>query len=102
MRLTEEEYNQYLRIHFGLMYYVGIQEKLIKKTIDLEEFKELSVKEKIPSRDAIYDKVEYIDKFIMENPYRYSEEDLKQLEGFKDFRKGRFWVVKYLKKHKYF
>lgn len=102
MRISEEEYYQYLRIHPKLIYYVGLRENLINKGIDIDEFMNFSAEEKMPIRDALYRNPKYIEDFIKENPYSLSKEDLEIAKGFEDFREGRFWIIKLLKKHAIF
>ncbi len=102
MRLTEREYKQYLRIHPRLIYYVGLQEKLISRTVSFETFRDFSAQEKISSRDMVYKKPKYIDEFVKENPYNLSEEDIEIAKGFKNFQQGKYWVIKFLKKYTIF
>lgn len=102
MRLTENEYFRFLRIHLSLIHFTGIHEGLISRNMSLEAFKDVDVETKIPARDALYDNPKYFDKFVQENPYHLTHEDLKIVSGFKNFIKGQFWVLKYLKKHTVF
>lgn len=103
MRLTEKEYEQFLRVHPKLMYYVAEREQLMpKKVSSFEDYMNLDLVEKIPSRDRIYERSEYIDEFIKENPYKLSSEDIEVAKGFNDFKKRKFWVVKSLKNYTIF
>lgn len=102
MNLTKKEYKQFLRIHPRLMYYVAEKELLMPKGISFTEYMDLDVAEKVPSRDRIYERPEYMDEFIQENPYGFSKDDLDIVKGFKAFKRGQFWVVKFLKNYTIF
>ncbi|WP_425422247.1 hypothetical protein [Phaeodactylibacter xiamenensis] len=102
MRLTEKEYYRFLRIHISLIHFSGIEEGLIPKKLSLEEFKDTDIETKFPVRESLYDNPKYFDKFIKENPYDLSNEDLQVADNFRHFKKGKFWLLKYLKKHSIF
>ena len=103
MRLTEKEYEQFLRVHLKLMYYVAEREQLMpKKVSSFDDYMNLDIVEKIPSRDRIYERSEYIDEFVKENPYKLSSEDIEIAKGFNGFRKRQFWVVNFLKSYTVF
>jgi len=102
MRLTEKEYFRFLRIHISLIHFTGINERLLSDKMSLEEFKGVDVKTKFPVREALYENPKYFDKFVKENPYNLSNEDLQVVDNFRHFKKGKFWLLKYLKKHSIF
>ncbi len=102
MKLTEKEYYQFLRIHPALVHFVALNEKLIDKNVSLKEFQDFSAEERFPIRNRLYEKIVYLDKFINENPYDLSDEDLAIAREFKHFKKGKFLVVKYLKDYTVF
>lgn len=70
--------------------------------IGFEDFKDLDVETKFSVREALYENPKYFNKFVKENPYDLSNEDLRVADNFRYFRKGPFWVLKYLKKHAVF
>lgn len=102
MRLTEKEYYRFLGIHIPLIHFVGIEKGLIPAKLSLEDFKNVSFETKFQVREALYEHPEYIDKFVKENPYDLSNEDLQVAGNFRYFKKGQFWVLKLLKKHAIF
>lgn len=55
-----------------------------------------------PSRDRIYEKPALIDRFVRENPRELNAEDLELARGYKNFKKGMFYIYKTLKKHAVF
>lgn len=102
MRLTEKEYYRFLRIHISLIHFAGINEGLISRKMSLEDFKDIDVETKVPVRDTLYENPKYFDKFVKENPYDLPKDDLQVAGGFRYFKKGQFWLLKYLKKHSIF
>lgn len=102
MRLAENDRRQYMRVHLALMHYVGIKEKMLSKEITLEKFMKYPLEEKLKVRNLIYQKPENINSFIQENPYQLSKEELSIAEKFKHFKKGKFWILKYLKNYAVF
>jgi len=102
MRLTEKEYYRFLRIHLSLIHFVGIEEGLIPKNMSLEKFKDTDIETKFPIRDSLYENPKYFDKFIKENSYDLSNEDLQVVDNFRHFKRGQFWLLKYLKKYSIF
>ena len=83
MRLTEKEYYRFLRIHISLIHFSGIEEGLIPKKMSLEKFKEVDVETKFPVRESLYENPKYFDKFVKENPYDLSNEDLQVADNFR-------------------
>lgn len=102
MVLTLKEYHHFTRLHLSVMYYAGLKEKMLPKSTTFEHFQQTSFDKKFPIREALYEKPNYIDLFVKENPFKLSPEDCLIIEGFKHFIKGQFWVVKYLKKYAVF
>lgn len=102
MRLSEEEYYQFLDIHLGMILYAGQQLQLLEQDLAVEDFRVLPIEKKLPAREALYHTPGLIQKFVAENPFGLSEEDLEIASGFQEFVAGDFFVLKYLKKHTLF
>lgn len=102
MRLSERAYYRFLGIHLSLIHFAGVEKGLIPPKMSLEDFKEVDAETKYPVREALYESPEYFDKFVQENPYDLSNEDLQVAGNFRHFKKGQFWLLKYLKKHAIF
>jgi hypothetical protein len=102
MRLSEEEYYEFLDIHQSMLLFAGQKQGLLDSEMDLDEFRLSSGKEKLTSREALYQTPGIIDEYVEANPFDLSEEELAIALGFKDFLAGTFYVVKYLKKHTIF
>ncbi|MEM6397563.1 MAG: hypothetical protein AAF741_14530 [Bacteroidota bacterium] len=102
MRLTEQEYYEFLDVHMSMLLFAGEEEGLLSEKMTLEEFRSSSTEEKFPARDALYDIEGMIDKFVGQNPFSFSDEKLAIAAGFKHFIRGEFYIVKFLKRHTIF
>jgi hypothetical protein len=102
MILNEAEYYELLKLHKGLIYYVGQKKKLIKNTTTFEEFTNSPAAETYPVRNALYENIDLIDDFIKDNSEIFSEEEKEIIRGFRHFCKGRFHVIKLTKKYAHF
>lgn len=102
MRLTEQEYNQYLSIHPKLIYYAGQQKKMLAPNVSFEDFMNFSVEDKFPIRNALYENIHLTNQYIKEHDSELTEEQKDIIRDFKYFKKGSFYVVKLLKKHAHF
>jgi len=102
MRLSEEEYYQFYDLHPLLLYYIGSQKHMIPPNTTLEDFMMLSVQEKYPIREALYENINVIDDFIRDFGKEFSKEEIEIIQGFKNFKKGSFYVMQLTKKHALF
>lgn len=53
-------------------------------------------------RDLLFDSPGMIDSFVKENPSGLSPRDLEIVSGWKNFVKGRFFIVRHLKNYSVF
>lgn len=102
MRLSEQEYYQYLNLHQRLIHFVGQKKKLLPSSFSFEAFLDSTGEEKLPVRDALYENIGLIDNYIKEYAKSLSEEDIEILQGFKHFKKEQFYVMKLTKKEALF
>lgn len=102
MKLSEEEYHKYLKIHPQLIYYVGKKKKLLPADTSFEQFMEYSAQDKMPIRNALYANIHLLEEYIKEQAAKLSEEDTNIIREFKYFKRGRFYVVKLTKKYAHF
>ncbi len=102
MRLTEEEYYQYLNLHIPLIHFVGQQKGLISSSTTLEEFLSYPSEDKYPVRNAFYENIDMSEEYIEKFSNSLSKEDKEIIRGFKDFKQGTFYVVKLTKKNAHF
>lgn len=102
MKLNEADVRLFYKLHPSLLLYTNQQLKLFSAVSTLNEFQNLSVKEKMKIRDALYDQINLIDSFVKENPFNFSNGALKIVFSWKNFVKGTFSLISYLKKYTIF
>lgn len=102
MHLNKEEYRQYMRLQPSVLYYVGQQQKILPSKMSFEEFMATPRNDKLPTREALYDNIHLLEKYIKENAAVLSEEDQSIIRNFKHFKKERFFVVKQTNKYAFF
>lgn len=102
MKLSYKDYQEFLHIHLNLVLFAGRQAGLIDPKMTVMAFSQTDAALKMKVRSALYDQPQFIDAFVKENPAKLSAAQLSVAKGFKDFVRGSFFVVKYLKKHAIF
>jgi len=102
MRMSEENIKLFYKLYPALLFYTNKQIKKIKDISTLEEFIDLSGEEKLKIRNALWDKISLIDSFIEGNPFEFSVEELEIIQSWKNLVKGKFYLIRYLKKHAIF
>jgi len=102
MRLSEENVRLFYKLHPALLFYANQEMKKSKDVSTLEEFMDLPLEEKVKIRNALYDNIDLIDSFIEENPFKFSTEETEIVRNWKNLIKGRFYLIRYLKKYAIF
>jgi hypothetical protein len=102
MKLPEDESKLFYKLYHPLLLYTA------QKTGQAQNVSLSGAIEQIPFqklteiREALYGKGNLIDSFINENPLGFSQDELNIIAGWKNFVKGKFYVVRYLKNHAVF
>ena len=102
MKLTETEYQDFLRLHQGILHYVGTKKKMFSENYSVDDFVEHGLEKILDVRNALYASPSLIQAFVKENPMGFSEADLEIVKGWKHVVMGDFFVIKYLKKYTVF
>lgn len=102
MRLNEEEYYQYIKLHIQIIYYVGKKKNLIPASTTFKEFMSYPTEDRVPVRNAVYENIEMLDDYIADHSENLSEEEKEIILDFKNFKQGTFYVMKLTKKYAYF
>lgn len=85
-----------------LLYFVYRQKSESKSPLPYEEFRGISAEDAVQLRDYLCDNIDLIDRFIEANHDDYSAEKLEIISGWKTFIKGRFIMLRHLKKYSIF
>lgn len=102
MKLEKEDAELFFRLMWSLLAYVNQELKLSPKILLLEKVEELPFDEMLELRDGLYDNIHLIDSYIKENPDRYSEDELEIIKNWKKFKRGDYFIERYLKKYAIF
>ncbi len=102
MILKQADYYTYLDNHQKLMYYVGSKVNCIQENVSYIDFLNFPALEKIPAKRAIYDNLHLIDEYIRDHSKVLSNEDIDIVNGFKEFRQGKYVITKYAREHALF
>ena len=101
MRLAKEDAELFCKLHLALLFYAN-QLRIVGGVPTLEKFMELPLERKLKVRNALYDHIALIDSFVAENPFNFSPVELEMVAGWKNFIKGTFYLLRYLKRYAIF
>lgn len=102
MKLSNEDIIQFYRLYHPLLIYVNEKNKIINGLNSPEDFKNYPIKEIKELRDRLYEQPELINQFISENPLNFSENDIQIVSVFRNYIKGKFFILRYLKNYTVF
>lgn len=111
MILSEKDCDQFIRLHNFLVYFaykiqrkeeIRYPESGKDSWRDFLEDDEQFQAERLHARNFLYDSPDLIGRFLQENPFRLSREDLDIVGSWKHFVKDNFFVSRHLKKYSVF
>lgn len=102
MELSEEEIVHYYDLYWPLLYYANKTLEVLKNVESPKDISQCSLKDVAKLRYQLFDQPELIDDFIQENPMSLSRQDLDIIASWKNCLKGRFFIVRHLKKYTVF
>jgi hypothetical protein len=102
MKLSTEDASLFFELMWSLQVYVNRKLKILPDVTTLEAYSHLASSKKIAVRDALYDNIELIDTYIKDNPQNLSAEELAIVKGWKNFKRGNFFIERLLKKYAVF
>jgi hypothetical protein len=100
--LERAEYDQYIRTHLGLLYFVGLKERVIPAKATFDDFLSYDFTRKFRCREALYRRIEVLDEYINKSMGKLSTADLLILNNFHKSIRGEFIILKCLSKHAIF
>jgi len=102
MKLEKKEIDELFKLHKSLMFFVNKKKNLIKGISSISEFKGASTEKVVRLRNAVVKDPTLIDSFIQENPFKFTNEELKTIESWKEGISDTFYIVKYEKETTFF
>jgi hypothetical protein len=101
MRVSTEDKDLFYKLNWSLLFYVNKKYPVIQG-INTPDFKNQDFSKIAEIHEKIFANTELIDSFITENPFNFNQEELDIIKSWKNFVKGKFFVVTHLKNHTIF
>ena len=98
MKLSKEDTDLFFKLMWSLQNYVNQKLGILAEIKTLNEYQELSIAEKAGVRDALYANIKLIDAYLKENPESFLQPELEIIKGWKNFKRGSFFIERTLKK----
>jgi len=102
MKLSKENVELFYKLYHSLWVYANKKLKVVDDINSPEDFWKCSLEEINKLREGLYKNPQFIDSFIVENPFKFVSEELKIVKSWKNFVKGKFLIFRYLKNHTIF
>jgi hypothetical protein len=96
MTLTRKEYQEFLKTHLDLLFYVGHKKSVLPKDLSLKNFLNLDFQIKFKCRESLFDDESIIDEYIASNFDQLTTDQIKILGGFKKKIRSTFVIFKCL------
>ena len=101
MRLSLTDADLYHKLHAMLLCHTNRHTGTLEGA-EIQHFFRMPVALRMEVRDALWDNPHLIDSFVAQNPFGLPAEELALVGQWKHFVKGRFFLVRPLKKHSIF
>ncbi|MBI4946201.1 MAG: hypothetical protein HY840_07345 [Bacteroidetes bacterium] len=102
MTLDRDEYQEFLKTHLALLYFVGQNEKIIPAGTDVNKFIKLGTQIKFKCREKLFENMELLEEYLKSRVDSLTLDQIKILEGFKKKIKSNFVIFKCLARHAVF
>lgn len=102
MLLAPQDAHQFFGLLRQLMFFVSERRQIAPGASNPSEFSHCSTEVRVQVRDALLDRMEYIDEFVAENPFRITDQELEIVRSWRHLVFGRFIILRQLKKHAIF
>lgn len=102
MKLTTQDADLFFDLMWSLQNFVNLKLEILPDISTVDEYQELPSSEKIKVREALYDNAELIDEYEKENPQGFGEDELAIVKSWKQFRRGKYFIERLLKKYAVF
>jgi hypothetical protein len=102
MKLSTTDADLFYKLMWRLQFYVNQQRHILPHVTSLDEYAAMSMTDKAPVRDALWENPGLIDAYFAENPDGLPAEELAIVLKWKRFVAGTFQIFRFLKKHTIF
>lgn len=102
MRLPQQDMELFYKLHPALLQYVNQRLGLLPEIKEAEQLRMSGLENVALVRDALWENPRLIDKFVAENPYDFSKEELNIVASWRYALQENFYLLRHLKKHSIF
>ncbi|MCK4364852.1 MAG: hypothetical protein KAW45_02250 [Thermoplasmatales archaeon] len=95
MRIEKNDIEEFFKLHKSLLLYVNNKKNLIKGVSTIPELQEVPLKKIGELRTITVNDPALVDSFIKENPFKFTNEELKTVESWKKGIFDTFFIVNY-------
>lgn len=102
MNLTTEETQLFYKLRFALLAYANRHLKVIPGLAMAEQIGRQPIEQTVKLRDALLAHPDLLERFVAENPERFSDQELAILASWRHHITGDFYIMRYLKAYTVF
>jgi hypothetical protein len=102
MLLPPPEAELFFKLHRALMFFVNQQLHVLPETRTVDEYSDQPPEARFKVHQAFLNELDLIEKFIDENPFGFSEEELDIVQSWHHLVTGKFFIFRNLKKYTIF
>ncbi|MCC7550419.1 MAG: hypothetical protein KO316_02810 [Methanobacterium sp.] len=102
LKLSQEDVKLFYKLYHSLWLFAVKELDIALQVNSPDEFISLPYELVLPIREELYENPGLIDSFIIENPFKFTANQLEIVESWKNFIVGEFLVFRYLKKYTIF
>lgn len=102
MKLPKEDVDLFYKLYLALLVYVNKRRNLVQGLASPDDFRKFRIEQMNKLRDELYKQPELIDSFVTENPWKFSPAELDMVSSWRNFVRGKFVILRYLKDYAIF
>ncbi|MDY6934724.1 MAG: hypothetical protein SVZ03_10975 [Spirochaetota bacterium] len=99
MKLAKEDLQLFYKLHPALLLFTNQEAQVIQNVNDLQQFWDLDINDKAKIRNELYNNIDIINKLYENNPFSFTERELRIVLDWKNYIKGEFIVYNQYKKY---
>jgi hypothetical protein len=102
MALPNSEGDHFAKMYQSLLFYINDKHNVLKNVHRPEDIHKLDPEAILKLKDELYAVPDQIDSYVKDNPANFASDELETISSWKNFVRGRFYIVRYLKNYAVF
>lgn len=102
MHLSPDDVRLFYKLFSSLLLYVNDELEVVENVGNTDTLMFLDIKLRAKIHNALYDNPELIDGFVKKKSAKFTSDELKIVREWKYFKRGQFYIFRYLKKYTIF